>query len=305
MFFSDARFARLITKSFPLALGASRKVPTLPYLRWYHALGMENVFRDVSPIMPPNHLQCRKDVVMKSDDEEIVELCKNLTHCSFFKDRYFTVKRLPPGPLNWKPCGNFSKNVFLSWPCSKLNIVMSKSLNFLKVTFRKDMKGKDCIVCKKDKSVSLIFDDTSDVNHAEQIKLIIHFVEKFSTSHSTNVNKRKHLLGFIPIGESICSTEIRHPQLEGFFFGLDDMRSHDNERNMKGKHNCIQTRSLKLNPRTFSFLSLFIRSIWLQMLQHFVTWWLQYFSLCTIAIYFLFNFELLWSLYRKLLQFNQ
>ncbi|XP_027842408.2 zinc finger MYM-type protein 1-like [Aphis gossypii] len=102
---------------------------------------------------------------------------------------------------------------------------------------------------KNVKYYSIILDCTPDINHTEQMTVIVRFVsttENETTSKIEHVSINEHFIGFIELHNTtgLNMTEVILQKLRELDISLDDMRGqgYDNGANMRGYKNGVQAR---------------------------------------------------------------
>ncbi|KAG8434798.1 hypothetical protein GDO86_012953 [Hymenochirus boettgeri] len=107
------------------------------------------------------------------------------------------------------------------------------------------------------KYYSIILDCTPDINHMEQMTLMVRFVTatEFPESGSERISIKEHFLSFIDINDTTGAgmTKVLLENLEALNIDIKDMRGqgYDNGSNMKGKNKGVQAQVRELNPRAF------------------------------------------------------
>ncbi|KAL4112791.1 hypothetical protein QTP88_016520 [Uroleucon formosanum] len=111
---------------------------------------------------------------------------------------------------------------------------------------------------KNAKYYSIILDCTPDINHTEQMTVIVRFVsttENETTSKIEHVSINEHFIGFIELYNTtgLNMTEVILQKLRELDISLDDMKGqgYDNGANMRGYKNGVQARIRNLNSRAF------------------------------------------------------
>ncbi|CAI6362922.1 unnamed protein product [Macrosiphum euphorbiae] len=111
---------------------------------------------------------------------------------------------------------------------------------------------------KNAKYYSIILDCTPDINHTEQMTVIVRFVsttENETTSKIEHVSINEHFIGFIELYNTtgLNMTEVILQKLRELDISLDDMRGqgYDNGANMRGYKSGVQARIRNLNSRAF------------------------------------------------------
>lgn len=127
--------------------------------------------------------------------------------------------------------------------------IQNQIINLLGTTIKNNILN----MVRQSKYFSIILDCTPDVSHTEQITTIIRFV--FLNNINKKIEIHEHFIGFCPItnstGESLL-TFVTNLFLE-LNLDIQNMRGqgYDNGLNMRGKHNGLQKKLLKINSRAF------------------------------------------------------
>lgn len=111
---------------------------------------------------------------------------------------------------------------------------------------------------KATKYFSIILDCTPDVNHQEQMSLIIRYVKIESNgiaNDSEGIYVEEHFISFLDVKSTTGKnlTDILLEELDGMDLNIKDCRGqgYDNGSSMKGIHCGVQARILQINPKAF------------------------------------------------------
>lgn len=101
---------------------------------------------------------------------------------------------------------------------------------------------------KKSKYFYIILDCTPDINHLEQMSIIVR-----SVALEGKPEIKEHFLGFVNVEETtglnLSNVILQRLGEMNIPFGDCRGQSYDNGANMKGKHQGVQARLLQINPR--------------------------------------------------------
>lgn len=111
---------------------------------------------------------------------------------------------------------------------------------------------------KATKYFSIILDCTPDINHQEQMSMIIRYVKIESNgveNDSEGIYVEEHFISFLNVKSTTGKnlTDILLEELDGMGLNIKDCRGqgYDNGSSMKGIHCGVQARILQINPKAF------------------------------------------------------
>lgn len=122
------------------------------------------------------------------------------------------------------------------------------------ISLLSDAISQNILEMTKDaKYFSIILDTTPDVNHVDQMSIIIRFVHY--NKEKTIAEIREHFLGFYSVQDTTGQGlyEFILDRINKFNLDIQNLRGqgYDNGANMRGKYNGLQQKIIEINPRAF------------------------------------------------------